>query len=254
MMRPLCLSIVIATTAFQLSACDDGTREETAAALARDSSLTHDLQLASGDTAHEPAPGRDVSAPSSVPPMLERTGSTAATNARVASNESSGSGGSVTITESSGSIAPSTKRVDAEGYAGPSCASPALSDQRRCLLSYLARSDAGLDRTYQSLITALKREAAAPTKGREPPTVLRLRTAQRNWLVYRDDECRRRNEGKEGPLWAPTRAQCLAEYSALRERELASALATRAKVKPAASQPAKTKRAVASKRTRSRRG
>jgi uncharacterized protein YecT (DUF1311 family) len=279
MMRPLCLSIVIATTVLQLSACDAGTREETAAALARDSSLSHDLQLATGDTAA--AAGLDTKQPTSVPPMVEGRGSVGSTSARVVANEGSGNtaAGTTIVTESPGAIGPvartietppaasaapakNAKSVDAEDYAGPSCASPALTDQRRCLLSYLARSDAGLDKTYQSLITALKREAGTSSREREPPTVLRLRTAQRNWLVYRDDECRRRNEGKEGPLWAPTRAQCLAEYSEQRTRELASALATRsaaaAATKPvaksAASKSTSTKRAVATKRTRNRRG
>jgi uncharacterized protein YecT (DUF1311 family) len=49
--------------------------------------------------------------------------------------------------------------------------------------------------------------------------------AQRSWLVYRDTECRRRNRGKEGPLWAPTRAECLAEFSGQRANELSAALA-----------------------------
>jgi uncharacterized protein YecT (DUF1311 family) len=285
MMRPLCLSIVIATTALQLSACDDGTLEESAAARARDSSLAHDLQLALADStaAARAAAGLDAKLPSSVPPMVEGTRASSSTSARVVANDGAESRtGSPIVMESPGAIAPasgtadplpaasvraterSAAAVDAEFYAGPSCASPALPDQRRCLLSYLARSDAPLDRTYQALITALKREADGSAQGREPATVLRLRTAQRNWLVYRDDECRRRNEGREGPLWAPTRAQCLAAFSEMRERELASALESRAAakaatVKPAApksaaSKPKAAKRAVAAKRTRNRRG
>jgi uncharacterized protein YecT (DUF1311 family) len=54
--------------------------------------------------------------------------------------------------------------------------------------------------------------------------VERLRVAQRAWLVYRDTECRRRNHGHESTLWAPVRAQCLGEFSAAREQELASQL------------------------------
>ena len=240
MMRPLCLSIVIATTVLQLSACDDGTQAETAAAIARDSSLKHDLQLATGDTAA--AAGLDTKAPASVPPMVE------------------GRGG-LTVTQSSGSIEPSPtvsptlasnpRPVDAESFAGPSCASPALTDQRRCLLSYLARSDAPLDKTYQTLITALKREASGGSSGREPPTVVRLRTAQRNWLVYRDDECRKRTIDSEGPLWAPVRAKCLAEYSALRTRELSDALAKRPAIATQTKAQPRSK-ATAAKRTSSR--
>ena len=107
----------------------------------------------------------------------------------------------------------------------PGCDSPATADQRRCLMSYLARSDVGLDRTYQSLIAAMKRRAGVNAGEAEPDDVKRLREAQRAWLVYRDTECRRRNRGKEGPLWAPVRAQCLGEFSGERQDELAGSLA-----------------------------
>ena len=73
MMRPLCLSVVVVTSALQLAACGDtGVQDETAAAMARDSSLAHDLKLASADTAPfapcaEIAPGPLVSSkPTSV--------------------------------------------------------------------------------------------------------------------------------------------------------------------------------------------
>ncbi len=91
------------------------------------------------------------------------------------------------------------------------CASAAAGDQRRCLMQYLARSDARLNRTYQHLIS----QTASPAE------VERLRVAQRAWLVYRDTECRRKTRSSEGVLWAPIRAKCLGEYSAARERELA---------------------------------
>lgn len=107
------------------------------------------------------------------------------------------------------------------------CASPAAADQRRCLMMHLASSDAGLDRTYQALITELKRQDGAPAGAREPQSVLQLRVAQRAWLVYRDTECRQRNRGKEGTLWAPVRAACLAEFSGAREQELAKLLRER---------------------------
>lgn len=91
-------------------------------------------------------------------------------------------------------------------------------------MSYLARSDVGLDRTYQSLIAEMKRRAGTSASDAEPDEVKRLREAQRAWLVYRDTECRRRNRGKEGPLWAPVRAQCLGEFSGERQDELAGTL------------------------------
>lgn len=107
------------------------------------------------------------------------------------------------------------------------CASPAAVDQRRCLMMHLARSDVALDHTYQALISSMKRDAGTPRGGKEPESVEQLRVAQRAWLVYRDSECRRRNRGKEGPLWAPARAQCLGEFSGNREEELARALRER---------------------------
>ena len=107
------------------------------------------------------------------------------------------------------------------------CASPASPSQRRCLMLHLARSDVMLDRTYQSLIADMKREAGAGAGTKEPASVQQLRVAQRAWLVYRDTECRRRNRGKEGLLWAPIRAQCLGEFSGQRTEELAQALRDR---------------------------
>jgi uncharacterized protein YecT (DUF1311 family) len=115
--------------------------------------------------------------------------------------------------------------VSAEGASGdyptPACASPASADQRRCLLAYLARSDVTLDRNYQARIARLRSEAGTGEGAPDPESVERLRTAQRAWLVYRDTECRNRNRGHEGALWAPVRARCLAEFSQARAEELA---------------------------------
>ena len=108
------------------------------------------------------------------------------------------------------------------------CASPATTDQRRCLMMHLARSDVALDRTYQSLIAEMKRQEGTAPGTREPESVRQLRVAQRAWLVYRDTECRQRNRGQEGPLWAPVRAACLAEFSGAREEELAKLVRERA--------------------------
>ena len=109
------------------------------------------------------------------------------------------------------------------------CSSPTAPNQRRCLMMHLARSDVGLDRSYQALIADMKREAGTAPGAPEPESVQQLRAAQRAWLVYRDTECRRRNRGKEGPLWAPVRAQCLAEFSGARTEELTQALRDRRK-------------------------
>ena len=261
MMRPLFLTMTVAAAAFQLAACGDDRLDEAAVAHARDSSLASDLRLARGDTSRS-AVADGALRNTSAPPMVETRDAAVpnGSSARVVSNNAAG-----TMMESAGSIgtplSDSSASAPGDGFVGPSCASPALLDQRRCLTSYLARSDVALDRNYQSLIVALKREAGKQPGDREPATVLRLRTAQRNWLVYRDDECRRRNEGTEGPLWAPTRAKCLAEYSDQRSQELANALSGRASkasaVTPAAtksvSKRSTAKRTKSAKRARRRR-
>jgi uncharacterized protein YecT (DUF1311 family) len=215
MMRPLRASIAVALSLLVLSGCDDAVRTETRSSRTRDSSLARDLEIAQGRTsASNASDGRDSGAVTVSPGMLDSTEDTASetdlseTSARTASTVSA-------------------SRPSAEGYIGPSCASPALDDQRRCLLGYLASSDATLDRNYQALIAQLKREARTPKGAAEPTAVERLRTAQRSWLVYRDEECRKRTRAQEGPLWAPVRAKCLAEYSELRARELDDALGRR---------------------------
>lgn len=226
------------------AACDPGTKDETASAIARDSALEADLKLAAADTApfseaadvsvantdsaEEPsAPPLDsipTSSPASnrVPTTRVATGDVAMRSASRARGSTPATSRPAPATRAAGAERPP---ASAESYAGPSCASPATADQRRCLLSYLARSDVTLDRNYQALITELKRRAGTRPGAKEPETVERLRVAQRSWLVYRDQECRKRNQGKEGPLWAPTRAECLAEFSGQRAKELSTALA-----------------------------
>lgn len=214
-MRPLRVSIGITMSLVALSGCDDGVRAETESSQARDSSLARDLAIAQGGRGATRAnDGRDSADVTASPSMLESS----VDSTRLSSVEE----GSARNASNTSAASPS-----AEGYIGPSCASPALDDQRRCLLGYLARSDAVLDRNYQALIGQLKSEARTPKGAPEPVAVERLRTAQRSWLVYRDEECRKRTRAEEGPLWAPVRAPCLAEYSALRARELNDALAKR---------------------------
>jgi len=244
MMSPLRWSIALAGSALLASGCDDGIRTEAATSRSRESSLATDLQLAGDSSLARQIATRDSH------PVVESSGML----------ESSGDSGTSTTSEPPGmrnaSNVTSSASSSAEGYIGPSCASPARDDQQRCLMGYLAKSDALLDRYYQALILRLKSEAGVKSSTEEPPAVQRLRNAQRAWLVYRDDECRRRTKPREGPLWAPVRAQCLAEYSSLRARELDDALAKRkalaARDKAARSNRSSSRKAAKRPRTRGR--
>jgi uncharacterized protein YecT (DUF1311 family) len=206
------MSMIVALLLATLPSCEVGRRAGDDSSVVHDTSLARDLEIAQrGPGSERSSDGRDSSQVTASSGMLDSsmdagTGSPAEGSARNASIASPPS---------------------AEGHIGPSCASPALDDQRRCLLGYLARSDLELDRNYQALIEQLKSEARTRKSAAEPPAVQRLRTAQRSWLMYRDEECRKRTHADEGPLWAPVRAKCLAEYSSLRARELDDALAKR---------------------------
>ena len=105
------------------------------------------------------------------------------------------------------------------------CDSEAASEQRRCLMAHIARNDAGLNAAYRSVVDEMKRQSPPAADGREPEVVRKLRAQERAWLEYRDTQCLRRTRDKEGPLWAPVRAQCLGEFSAAREEQLLAALA-----------------------------
>jgi uncharacterized protein YecT (DUF1311 family) len=85
----------------------------------------------------------------------------------------------------------------------------------------IAASDARLNRIYRALITEMRRQEGVPGGAKDPPSVQRLRVAQRAWVVYRDTECRKRGRGKEGALWARPRARCLGEFAGRRANELA---------------------------------
>src|SRR5215207_6335024 len=167
MMRLLRVSIGLTLSLVTLSGCEDGIRAKIRSSRTRDSSLARDLEIAQRRTsATRTSDGRDSGRVTASPGMIDSTTDTTGaaspldSSARTASNVSAAT-------------------PSADGYIGPSCASPALDDQRRCLLGYLARSDANLDRNYQALIGQLKKEASTRKGAPEPPAGQRLRTAQR---------------------------------------------------------------------------
>jgi uncharacterized protein YecT (DUF1311 family) len=101
------------------------------------------------------------------------------------------------------------------------CASTDPGNQRVCFNAALARQDVELNRMYGDVIAAMRRRANVADTDPDPENVRELRSMQRTWIAERDAECRRRGEGREGPRWAESRAQCFAELSAQRTRELA---------------------------------
>ncbi|HMA19944.1 MAG TPA: lysozyme inhibitor LprI family protein, partial [Gemmatimonadaceae bacterium] len=101
------------------------------------------------------------------------------------------------------------------------CNSATAENQSECIRVSLATVDAPLNRIYRALIAEMRRQEKVPPGGKDPPSVQRLRVSQRAWLVYRDNECRRLGRGKEGALWAKTRAKCLGQFATRRANELA---------------------------------
>ena len=115
---------------------------------------------------------------------------------------------------------PSTPRP-APRRTGNVCNSPVKADQEACVRSLLAAADMRMNRNYRALITQMRLQEGVKPGQKDPPSVERLRVAQRAWVVHRDTECRRRGKGTEGTLWARPRVKCLGEFSTARANELA---------------------------------
>ena len=112
------------------------------------------------------------------------------------------------------------KSSPARRTSGNPCNTPGLANQQQCVHTRLAEADRRLNGVYRALITEMRRQEGVRPGQKDPPSVARLRAAQRSWLVYRDSECRRRGRGSEGPLWAAPRVACLGEFSVRRANEL----------------------------------
>ena len=101
------------------------------------------------------------------------------------------------------------------------CSSPARADQEACVRARLASADLRLNRIYRALVTEMRLKEGVKPGQKDPPSVERLRIAQRAWVATRDAECRRRGRETEGALWARPRVQCLGELAVQRANELA---------------------------------
>ncbi|MGI8508638.1 MAG: lysozyme inhibitor LprI family protein [Gemmatimonadaceae bacterium] len=155
-----------------------------------------------------------ATSPTASPPARVLTGATPTPTASHTAARSARAAGSATV-ELPRAAASAGRDTSASGP----CRSPSLASQRACIDANLAVSDVRLNSVYGALIRQL-RHNAGPGAGREPRMVRGLRSAQRAWIVTRDQDCLRRTKGVGGPLWAPARSRCLAEESEKRADEL----------------------------------
>lgn len=238
----------VAAFAFFTVACDSGEPSRTADELAADSALAADLALANRDTLlvdsigayREPsAAERDtsVSTPPAAPPARADFGD-AVGGSSSQPNRVTAAPPSVPATRTPSAAEPTKPGATPATSANPTttatpkppaprlsgiraCSSPTPENQSECIRVSIATSDARLNRIYRALITEMRRQEKVPPSAKDPPSVQRLRVAQRQWVVYRDNQCRKRGRGKEGALWARPRARCLAEFASRRANELA---------------------------------
>ena len=214
----------IAVVAMGLSAvgCDSGAPSKTRDEIAADSALASDLALANRDTLlvdsigeYRPpdAAERDTAMlPDSVTiqsPVLSKPGEAPAAPPPGKKTEPA---------PAPVIVPPPAKSEPRRGTAA--CNSPVKADQEECVRAILPAADGRMNRIYRALVTEMRRLEGA-RGGTDPASVERLRVSQRSWLVYRDNQCRRRGRGKEGARWARPRVRCLGEFSIRRANELA---------------------------------
>jgi uncharacterized protein YecT (DUF1311 family) len=235
--------IWLSVASFLPAACDKTEPVRTRDDIAADSALAADLALANRDTLlidsigqYNPAGGvaadTALSAVDTVVPSGARSPEIAAKPATVrpstvpANPPAARPSPPPSAPRAAPAAPPSPRRAVAKSSparrtTGGPCSSPGLANQQRCVHVRLAEADKRLNGVYRALLTEMRRQEGVRPGQKDPPSVQRLRVAQRSWLVYRDTECRRRGRGTEGALWAQTRVACLSEFSARRANELA---------------------------------
>jgi uncharacterized protein YecT (DUF1311 family) len=248
-------AVSLAIALLAATACDSGSPSKTSDDIAADSALAADLALANRDTLLVDSIGeyRPADAAERDPDSLLLSGdsvtlrdvtpSTTAPSAPAPSPSAPKSTPPASTTRPAPPVstapsrpAPSNPAPAATKPAAPAtpaasntprvtgaraCNVPGQANQSECVKVTLASTDQRLNRIYRALITEMRRQEGTPGGAKDPPSVQRLRVAQRAWLVYRDTECRRRGRGKEGALWARPRVKCLGEFSVRRANELA---------------------------------
>ncbi|MDO8501374.1 MAG: lysozyme inhibitor LprI family protein [Gemmatimonadaceae bacterium] len=213
--------------------CDSGRPSRTPDEFASDSALAADLALANRDTLLVDSIGEYR------PPDAAERDTLADTTLVAPSGPATASGGKLSVAQPGTQTpiaAPTSPPGPANAAATPTraptraaprftgtraCSSPTAENQSECMRAQLAAVDSRLNRIYRALITEMRRQENVRPGTKDPPSVQRLRVSQRAWLVYRDNECRRRGRGREGALWARPRARCLGEFAGRRANELA---------------------------------
>lgn len=230
-------AIVFVAATFFTAACDSGAPSRTADEFAADSALAADLALANRDTLlvdsigayrEADAAERDtagdiaISVPDAAGPQIATSPPPAAKKVETPAAPPPKPIVAAEPKPTAGPSAPKKAAVPAPRLTGTrACTSPTQENQSECIRVSIAAADARLNRIYRALITEMRRKEGVPAGSKDPASVQRLRVAQRQWLVYRDNECRRLGRGKEGALWARPRARCLGQFSARRANELA---------------------------------
>ncbi|HET7458953.1 MAG TPA: protein kinase [Gemmatimonadaceae bacterium] len=209
---PLALAVIAALAVRQ------GTRSRREPATAVDSSLT---MPATGEV--DTIGGAPLPAATAAPATAGESGTS---NVATAAGRRAGSPAATPTGATTGGAAPNVSSprapVGLARYArthGDSlalCRSAAPRDQRACFTALLADRDAPLNAAYVQLVRELRRV--------DPAAVAPLRGEETRWLADRDATCARDGRGREGALWAPSRAACLGDAADRRAAELSTRL------------------------------
>lgn len=232
-------AVSLATLLLASLACDGGSPSRTPDEIAADSALASDLALANRDTLVVDSIGA-YRAPDAAERAAE-FGEDVSSGASTSIGEAPPSGTTATVTPADPPVvaaAPPSAVPPSRPAGSPTttpakppasklikgtraCNSPVPENQSECVRVTLAATDMRLNRIYRALITEMRRQEKVAPGAKDPTSVARLRVSQRSWLVYRDNECRKRGRRREGALWARTRVKCLGEFSVRRANELA---------------------------------
>jgi uncharacterized protein YecT (DUF1311 family)/tRNA A-37 threonylcarbamoyl transferase component Bud32 len=130
------------------------------------------------------------------------------------------------IPEPATKSAPTKSSASGAASAAPiaRCRFGTTADQRACLGAYVEAGDATLNRTFDSLVSELRRVAGTPAGAPDPLTVQRIRVEQRTWLNVREAECPRQPAADAGEFWAQAQSQCFAEMADSRTKDLRDAV------------------------------